>query len=256
MGNDSTAKTLIVATLLCVVCSVVVSWSAVSLKPQQIKNKKLDIKKNLLMTAGLISGKVTEVEINKAFESIETKVVDLSTGEYSDVDPGNYDARKAAKTPGQNHIIDSKTDVGKIKRRAKLEKVYFVKENGETKMIVLPAFGKGLWSTMYGFIVLEPNTVTVKGLGFYEHGETPGLGGEIDNPNWKKLWVGKKAFDANWKPALKVIKGQAPAGSEHEIDGLSGATLTANGVTGMVQYWLGQDGFGPFLSKWRAGGSN
>lgn len=256
MSNDSTAKTLIVATLLCVVCSVIVSWSAVSLKPQQVKNKKLDVKKNLLLTAGLVSGNVNEEEINKAFQSIETKVVDLATGEYADVNPESYDARKAAKTPGKNHIIPSKDDVGKIKRRAKLEKVYFVKENGETKMLVLPVVGKGLWSTMYGFLVLEPNTVDVKGLGFYEHGETPGLGGEVDNPNWKKLWEGKKAFDANWNPALKVIKGQAPAGSEHEIDGLSGATLTANGVTGMVQYWLGQDGFGPFLAKWRAGGSN
>ncbi|EQC52270.1 Na(+)-translocating NADH-quinone reductase subunit C [Bacteriovorax sp. DB6_IX] len=256
MSNDSTAKTLIVATLLCVVCSVIVSWSAVSLKPQQVKNKKLDVKKNLLLTAGLVSGNVNEEEINKAFKSIETKVVDLATGEYADINPESYDARKAAKTPGKNHIIPAKDDVGKIKRRAKLEKVYFVKENGETKMLVLPVVGKGLWSTMYGFLVLEPNTVDVKGLGFYEHGETPGLGGEVDNPNWKKLWEGKKAFDANWNPALKVIKGQAPAGSEHEIDGLSGATLTANGVTGMVQYWLGQDGFGPFLAKWRAGGSN
>lgn len=256
MSNDSTSKTLIVATLLCVVCSVVVSWSAVSLKPQQTKNKILDIKKNLLMTAGLVEGSVTEAQINEAFKNVETKVVDLATGEYAEIDPASFDSKKASKIAGQNHKIPSDKDLGGIKTRAKLEKVYFIKENGMIKSLVLPVNGKGLWSTLYGFLVLNPDTTTIKGLGFYQHGETPGLGGEVDNPNWKKIWVGKKAFDDNWKPAVRVIKGAASPSSKHDIDGLSGATLTANGVTGLVQYWIGSDAFGPFLAKWRAAGGN
>ncbi|MDD0853543.1 Na(+)-translocating NADH-quinone reductase subunit C [Halobacteriovorax sp. GB3] len=257
MSNDSTSKTLIVATLLCVVCSVVVSWSAVSLKPLQEKNKRLDIKKNLLMAAGLVDSTAQEKVINEAFKSIETKIVDLSTGEYvEDMDVEAYNSVKAAKDPKQNVRIAASNDKAGIKVRAKYKKVYFVKENGQTTMLVLPVHGKGLWSTMYGFLVLTPDTTTVKGLGFYAHGETPGLGGEIDNPNWKKLWKGKKAFDENWNPALRVVKGPAAAGSQSDIDGLSGATLTSNGVTGTVQYWLGENGYGPFLSKWRAGGMN
>ncbi|EQC46223.1 Na(+)-translocating NADH-quinone reductase subunit C [Bacteriovorax sp. Seq25_V] len=257
MSNDSTAKTLIVATLLCVVCSVMVSWAAVSLKPLQDKNKVLDVKKNLLVTAKLISAtEKSEKVINEAFSKIETKVVDLATGEFVDVDPASFDSVKAAKDPKANYVIPATEDIAKIKTRAKYEKVYLVKENGETTMLVLPVNGKGLWSTLYGFLVLEPDTTTVKGLGFYQHGETAGLGGEVDNPAWKALWVGKKVFNDMWKPVLKVVKGNAASGAEHDVDGLSGATLTSNGVTGLIQYWTGGNAFGPFLAKWRAGGAN
>lgn len=257
MNNDSTSKTIIVATLLCVICSVMVSWAAVSLKPQQTKNKVLDIKRNLLLTAGLINETVKdEKSINEAFSAIETKVVDLATGEYVDMDAASFDSEKAAKEAATAYSIPASEDVARIKSRAKYEIVYLVKQGEEVTMIVLPVKGKGLWSTLYGFLVLAPDTTTVKGLSFYQHGETPGLGGEVDNPNWKQLWVGKKAFNENWEAALKVIKGQAPAGSEHEIDGLSGATLTSNGVSGLMKYWLGGNGFGPFLAKLRAQGAS
>lgn len=260
MGNDSTAKTLIVATLLCVVCSVLVSGAAVSLKPAQELNKKLDIKKNLLLASGLVkdTSKMTTKEVEEKFQAIETKVVDLQTGEFVEMNPESLDAVKAAKTPGENYKIDAKEDVARIKTRAKYSQVYFVKENGETSMIVLPVNGKGLWSTLYGFLALAPDTTTIKGFGFYQHGETPGLGGEVDNPNWKQLWVGKKALNDSFEPVIKVIKGAvnpASANASHEIDGLSGATLTSNGVTGLVHYWLGSDAFGPFLAKFRASAS-
>jgi hypothetical protein len=97
---------------------------------------------------------------------------------------------------------------------------------------------------------------TIKGITYYDHGETPGLGGEIENPAWRELFVGKKLFDQNGQPALRVIKGHAPAGSEHEIDGLSGATLTGNGVQHTFDFWMGPKGFGPFLAKVRAGEIN
>ncbi len=253
MSNDSTSKTLIVATLLCVVCSVMVSSVAVKLKPLQVKNKKLDIKKNLLVTAGLVPADADEAAILEAFKVVETKVVDLATGSYADIDPESFDARKAAKDSKMNHMIPTDKDLGNIKSRAKYEKVYFIKENGEIKNVVFPVNGKGLWSTLYGFLVLEKDLNTVKGLGFYEHGETPGLGGEVDNPNWKRIWNGKKAFDDAMKPVIKVIKGAAAPDSKHTIDGLAGATITANGVTGLVRYWLGSDAFGPFIAKFRAG---
>jgi len=257
MQNETT-KTLLVAAVLCIVCSVLVSGAAVSLKPKQVENKKLDVKKNLLLASGLVTNpKATKEEILKAFESIETKVVDLATGDFVDMDPGKFDARKAAKVSGENHMIPAKLDIGGIKKRAKYAKVFFVKEAGNVSMIILPISGKGLWSTLYGFMALGTDTTTVKGLGFYEHGETPGLGGEVDNPNWKALWPGKQALDSNFKPAIRLIKGmvdKSSAKAKHQIDGLSGATITANGVTGLVQYWLGEDAFGPFLAKFRNGG--
>ena len=257
MKND-TVKTLVVALVLCIVCSVLVSGAAVSLKPMQVANQKFDVKKNLLLASGLVTNaKATKEEVLEAYKSIDAKVIDLSTGEFVDMDSESFDSKKASKIKGQNHRISKENDLASIKVRAKLEKVFFAKENGEVKMIILPVNGKGLWSTMYGFLALSPDTKTIKGLGFYAHGETPGLGGEIDNPNWKALWPGKVAFDDNFKPAIRVMKGAANPSSKnfkHEVDGLSGATITANGVTGLVRYWLSDDAFGPFLEKVRAGG--
>ncbi len=257
MQNETT-KTLAVAAILCIICSVLVSGAAVSLKPRQVENKKLDVKKNLLLASGLLkNAKASKEEVLKAFSTVEARVIDLSTGEFTDVDAESFDARKAAKTVGQFYKIPKKQDFAGIKKRAKLSKVFFTKENGQISMIILPVFGKGLWSTMYGFLALAPDTKTVKGIGFYEHGETPGLGGEIDNPNWKAGWKGKVIYNDDFKLVLKVIKGMVnkqAANAKHQIDGLSGATLTANGVTGLVKYWLGDDAFGPFLAKFREGG--
>ncbi|WP_127713953.1 Na(+)-translocating NADH-quinone reductase subunit C [Halobacteriovorax sp. HLS] len=250
--KGETGKTLLVAFLLCIVCSVLVSGAAVKLKPLQEANKKLDVKKNLLVAAGMVNSTATKEEIDSAYSNVTPLLVDLATGDIVEGDIENYDQKKAAKDPKQNLMIESADDFGGIKMRAKIAKAYLVKEAGETKMIVLPVHGKGLWSTMYGFLVLEPSTTTVKGIGYYAHGETPGLGGEIDNPTWKASWTGKKILDENFEPVLKVVKGAAK--TETEIDGLSGATLTANGVSGTIKYWLGENGFGPFLAKFRDGG--
>jgi Na+-transporting NADH:ubiquinone oxidoreductase subunit C len=110
-------------------------------------------------------------------------------------------------------------------------------------------YGKGLWSTLYGFLSVEADKATVRGITFYKHAETPGLGGEVDNANWKQLWHGKQAFDSDGAVALGVIKGKAPAEDPHAVDGLSGATITSNGVDDMVKYWLGPEGFGKFLAS-------
>ena len=121
--------------------------------------------------------------------------------------------------------------------------------------VILPVHGYGLWSTLYGFVALESDLNTIAGLGFYEHGETPGLGGEVDNPRWKALWEGKQAYREG-NVAISVIKGAVnPQASTAawQVDGLSGATLTSKGVNNLVRFWLGQDGFAPFLSNLRQG---
>jgi len=249
--KSETGKTLLVALVLCIVCSVLVSGAAVILKPRQEINKKLDVKKNLLVAAGLVKSSAKKEEIDAAYSNVKPLLVNLETGEVVEGDIENYDQKKAAKA-SDHKMIERSIDKGNIKMRAKVARAYLIKENGETTMLVLPVHGKGLWSTMYGFLVLEPNTTVVKGIGFYAHGETPGLGGEIDNPSWKASWAGKTVLDDSFEPVLKLAKGAAKTNTE--IDGLSGATLTSNGVTGTIQYWLGKDGFGPFLAKFREGG--
>lgn len=256
MKNDS-LKTILVATILCVVCSVLVSGAAVILKPNQDANKALDVKKNLLLASGLLKEPATKEDIEKAYAQIKAEVINLETGEVnSDIDPSTFDQAKASKDPEKNMMIPADKDLSGIKVRAKHAMVYKYIKDGKVEMVVLPVHGKGLWSTMYGFLALSSDAQTIKGLGFYAHGETPGLGGEIDNPKWKAQWAGKKVYDDEFNVKIRVIKGSVNSSApdaDYKIDGLSGATITSNGVTGMVQYWLGPDGFGPFLKKMAAG---
>jgi Na+-transporting NADH:ubiquinone oxidoreductase subunit C len=253
MRKDSVFGTLTVAAVLCVACSILVAGLAVSLKPQQEANKALDIKKNMLLASGLISPDNTDKEtILEVYKKVNPKVVDLATGEVVENPPEGFSQREAAKNPKMNITIPDEEDIADIKRRSKLAQVYEVVENGEVQMMIFPVHGKGLWSTLYGFIALAPDFNTVKGLGFYEHAETPGLGGEVDNPQWKAQWVGKKVYADNLEPQLEVIKGSVsktdPA-VEYKVDGLSGATITSNGVTNLVQYWMGENGFKPFIKN-------
>ncbi|MBT6326150.1 MAG: Na(+)-translocating NADH-quinone reductase subunit C [Bdellovibrionales bacterium] len=258
MHKDSVGKTIAVAIGLCLICSILVSTAAVKLRPLQAENKRLDIKKNLLIAADLLKGeKFTVDEIQKQYKKVQGSIVELSTGEIKDTfDFENFDARKAAKDSKLNYSIPAKNDLAKIKFRSKYKKVYQIFEEGALTQIVLPVHGKGLWSTLYGFIALSPDGKTIRGIGFYEHAETPGLGGEIDNPKWKALWKGKIAYDSNLEPAIKIIKGNVSSSTpdrQHKVDGLSGATITARGVQSLVNYWLGKDGFGPYLDKVRRG---
>lgn len=262
MQNDSVKKTVLVAFLLCVVCSVLVSTAAVVLKPNQERNKMLDIKKNLLLATGLIkSSKTSAEEINRTFEQVETVLIDLESGEkVDDVPVDTFDAYKEAKGAKYGLRIPGELDIAGIKYRSKLSKIYLIKDSsGEVTQIVLPVHGKGLWSTMYGFLALAPDTKTVEGLGFYAHGETPGLGGEIENPNWIRSWKDKVVMDEDFNPHLLVIKGMVGSDTperERKIDGLSGATLTSVGVQHMVNYWLGEHGYAEVLKNIRANGGS
>ncbi|MCK5071829.1 MAG: Na(+)-translocating NADH-quinone reductase subunit C [Bacteriovoracaceae bacterium] len=261
MSNDSVKKTLLVATLLCVFCSIMVSSSVVILRPFQEENKTLDIRKNLLLAAGLIDNvSASRDEINRAYEKIEVRMINIDSGEYVDhIDPAKFDAKKAAKDPKMNKRINSSKDAAGIKTRSIYSKIFFVKENGLIDQIILPVYGKGLWSTMYGFLCLSSDRKTVKGFAFYDHGETPGLGGEVDNPRWKSLWPGKSVFDEKFNVIVDILKGSVNPGSKEvyrQVDGLAGATLTCNGVENLLHYWLGDDGFGPFLRNFSENGGN
>lgn len=254
--NDSTKKTLFVAVALCLVCSVLVSGAAVVLKPMQDANKALDKKRNILQIAGLLEeGK----SIDELFKQIEPRIIDMTTGQYVDKDMNatTYDQRKAANDPKQNITLKKEDDIAGIKRRAKLTSVYLVKEGDKVKSIILPVHGYGLWSTLYGFLALEADARTVVGLGFYEHAETPGLGGEVDNPEWRNKWTGKEVYDANNKIIIKIIKGSVgpdTPDARAKVDGLSGATLTSRGVENMLHYWLSEQGFATYLSNIRSKG--
>ena len=263
--KETTGRTLLVALVLCIVCSVIVAGAAVSLKPVQTSNKQLDRKKNILSAAGMFApGEHGAAEIEELFGRFTVRMVDLDSGEYlseeqlarPELAPERYDQIKAAKDPKLSEALPGDADIAGIKRREKVAQVYLLEDEGGLQKIVLPIRGYGLWSTLYGFLVLEGDASTVIGLAYYDQKETPGLGGEVDNPKWKALWPGKQVFDAEGAVSIDIVKGsvnQDSPAAVHQVDGLSGATLTSNGVEHMLHFWLGERGFGHYLSRIRGG---
>ncbi len=262
MSKETKKKTITVALGVCLVCSVLVSAAAVSLSGIQAQNKKLDKLKNILMAGDLYSEKI---DIEKTYQdNIQSRMIELESGrvlskeDFNDVlNLEKFDIRTMANHGEYGKSIPASEDISGIKKQPKFMVIYNVVKDDQVEKIILPIYGKGLWSTMYGFIALGRDLKTVTGFTFYEHGETPGLGGEVDNPRWKQSWVGKRAFDNNWNVVIEVLKGRVDPTSpdkDSQIDGLSGSTLTTRGVDNLVKYWLGENGYGPYLAKLRERG--
>ena len=256
MPRETIRQTIGVAAAICVVCSVLVSTASVCLRERQNRNKTLEKRMNILMAAGLLEAG-GQADVDQLFRQIDTRVVDLSTHKLVDVAAEDVDPAKDAQDPDRS--IDVRDPKLGMKRLGKHQLIYLTEKDGRIERVVLPVVGKGLWSTMYGFLALDSDLVTIKSMAFYEHGETPGLGGEVDSEKWKGSWTdNKQAFDKEGNPAIKVVKGEAAPGAVHEVDGLSGATLTSRGVENLVRFWLGEEGYGPVLDieKLKAGGGD
>jgi len=250
----------------CVVCSLLVASAAVFLKARQERNVVLDKQRNVLAVSGLLPAgkKLSAAEVQKLFnERVQPVLVDMQKGEVAgadvNLDPQTYDEKKAAEDPTTSYAAGP--NMSAISRVANYMVVYEVFSDADRKKVdqyVLPVHGLGLWGTLWGFLSMDGDGNTIRGLTFYSHKETPGLGGEVDNPRWKALWPGRKAYDEKGDPVIRVIKGNAGPAAEdpHKVDGLSGATITSNGVTHLLQFWLGDKGFGPYLAHLRGEGSN
>lgn len=270
MSRDSVAGTFIVALLLCLACAFMVSFMAVTLRPIQMVNQETFRKSKVLEVAQISREEIREAGgVLAAFDSrIQSLIINLDTGEEAldeltaaldevgkdlggDV-LGRYDQFWAAKSRHPllaDPIPDRRQDIAGLRFRERFSHVYLLKsEDGSSiERIIFPIRGNGLWGVMQGFVALETDLKTVAGLTYFDHKETPGLGGEVDNPQWKESWVGKRLFDDSQEIALTVIKGPASDDSLFEIDGLSGATITGNGVNSMIQFWFGDRGFQSFI---------
>jgi Na+-transporting NADH:ubiquinone oxidoreductase subunit C len=257
---DSTRYTFLFATIVCVVCALLIAVSAVGLREKQETNALLYRQKNVLLAAGLVKPgeDVPEKRLQEIFQdNIRLRLVDLKTGELVPLekqDPKDYDQIKARNDPATSRAAPP-NNAG-IARLPNWGTVYLAMEGAKVRLIVLPIEGAGMWGAVYGFIALEPDGNTVRGLTYYDQKETPGLGGEIANPKWQALWNGRKVYDDKWEPQLVVIKGKAgPADKDpHHVDGLSGATITSGGVSRLTSFWMGRDGWGPFLKTFHQGG--
>lgn len=257
MAEEHPLKPFYSVLVLAFACSALVALAAVGLRPYQEANQAIDKKKNILAAAGIYK---QGVDVEAQFASIETKLVDLDNGAFVQnpaINPDTYDQLAAAMQSGTGAELSKSEDMAGIKRRENLSLVYLVKNGDKVDQLVLPVRGKGLWSTMYGYVAIDADLSTIRGVSFYKHGETPGLGGEIQNPRWQQGWKDKKLYNDSGDLAVVVAKSGSqkdPAAEAYQIDGLSGATLTTTGVNEMMQFWFGKHGFEPFFEQIRTSG--
>ena len=251
MNKDSALNIALVGVGLCLLCSAIISLIAIQLRSVQNENVVKDMQKKIVSSAGL---QLEYGSVENAMMNIKTIVVDLDQGKIVDINPNSYELSKELREEGKYKFLSAENDIASIKKREKYSKVYIEYKDDKINTLILPVRGYGLWGILYGYLAIKSDFNTVAGLEFYEHKETPGLGAEIDNPKWKALWKGKKIYQENGEVSLKVIKGNVLASSDnvnYEVDGLSGATLTCNGVTNLIAYWMGSDGFLNFINNLR-----
>lgn len=259
MADENPAKPFYSVLVLAFVCSALVAGAAVGLRPLQEANQILDRKKHILYASGLFD---ESKSIEQMFSPIETRVVDLATGEYVEegtVSPTTYNQIKAALADETGNAVKPENDIAKIRRVEKYSLVYLVKKGDAIDQVVLPVRGKGLWSTMYAYVALDGDLETIRGVSFYEHGETPGLGGEIENQSWQQGWKEKKIYKETGEFGLSFAKGKAATDDpniSYQIDGLSGATLTTKGVDSLMEFWFGDHGFKTYLSNLKSKGND
>jgi len=257
MSDESPGKTLLVAIGVALACSLMVSSAVHFLRPVQVAYSRLVQNRIILETAGLVSSRetISDREVISRFLDLDVRIIELRTGESMDeMDPLIFEQRSAAANPDLSIAIPQSRDIAQLIRRARFAPVYLLKTGDRIEGIVLPIHGQGMWSRIYGYISLAADLNTIVAIRFYEHGETPGVGDRIQDPQWLQQWSGKRLYDDNGAFAFQVT-GAGPA-SPYRVDSITGATITSQGVGNIVAYWLGPDGFGPFLSHLRTTQNN
>ncbi len=244
------------ALVICLVCSLAVSSTAVALKDKQDANALLDMQTQILRVAGLVDAdhKPSAEHAAELFSQIKVLKVSAETGEVLSED-WEFDPKAIIKAAKDQTTSEATTSEAASKARVnRIPKDLMVLHvtDPEKECFVFLLWGNGLWSTLYGYLAVEKDLQTVRGLTFYEQGETPGLGGEVDNPSWKAQWPGKKIFDDAGKVALTVTKFGQVKDPIHQVNGISGATITSKAVGNTMLTWLSEEGYGKFLKRGHA----
>lgn len=261
MRTDTPAYTLGFAALVCIVCSLCVAAAHVLLKERQYLAKTEYVQKTVLLdvTGIMTSANAAGRDRDEVFASrIRARLVDLATGEYvesPDIDPLRYDQRRARNDPARSRPAPD--NASEITRIPHLALVYIaLNESGESEQIVLPIEGNGLYGMIYGFLALERDANTVRGIAFHELSETPGLGSLIAGAKWRAQWVGRKVYDEEGSVAIEVIKqgGGPPETDPHRVNAITGASISGYAIEDMLGFWMGESGFGPFITRLREQG--
>lgn len=244
MAEASTPKTFAVAMLVAVCCAGLVAGTAVTLADRVQANKDRERMANMLASAGVADA-----------DAVEMRIVELETGRYvssDEIGPGTFEQAEAAGDPELSVPIPDEEDIAELERRERYAWVGLVREDGRLARLILPIRGMGYGGLIEGFVILDRDLTTVRGVRFTAHEETPGLGAEITSAVWRARWEGKRIYDAASEVRFEVLPGSVSPRSplrEHQVDGISGATITSQAVTALVRFWFGPWGFGPYLDR-------
>ena len=251
MARDSTRRALGVALMVAFVCGLLVSVVSVSLRPLQLANVEAERIEQLQLVLDALS----TLGRGQTIDELEQHMVELASGLFVDSIGGvRFDAERAAASPTLGVAIPSDLDLARLKRRALHAQIYLVRdEAGRIDLIILPVSGSGYQSTLHAWLVLDGDTQTVQALKFYQHGETPGVGSRIEEPEWEAKWHGLRAFDnaGVLRIGVRASGASYDENAAYQVDGISGATRTMQGVDGMLRFWLGEFGFAPLLQRIR-----
>jgi len=257
VNNDSPQKALLVVFLVALLCSVLVSLAAITLKPQQLRNQLVERSRNIITLTGLLPGdtQLSDEQILAALEQLDIRVVNIDSGEFNTtIDPVGFDERAAVGDPDLGVVIPPDADAARLGRRTGFAVVYLVWDGDVLSRVILPIHGQGMWSMLYGYLALEVDLNTIAAVSFYEQTETAGLGDQIQRPDWQAQWAGRQLFDNRGNLRFRVASGVVEAGApgaRYEVDGLTGASVTADAVTRLISYWFGSHGYANLLARLR-----
>jgi Na+-transporting NADH:ubiquinone oxidoreductase subunit C len=224
LPNSNRQKTIGIALLVALVCSFAVSLTAVTLKPLHDANRLRESAASLV-----------EVMESLGFDLPRARMVDLASGAY------------VVQNPAMSIVLDSARDLAGLGAIESVAEVYELRRDNRLELVVLPVRGTGYQSLIKGFLVLQGDLETIAALTFHEQNETPGLGAKIANKTWQASWIGRRVKDADGAIRIRAVRGKSAG--VHEVDGISGATRTMNGINNMLRFWLGPDGYGPYLAR-------
>ena len=254
-GKDSPLKALIVVIAVSLACSILVSTASITLKPIKLLNQKVERSRHIVALTGLAPAdkQLSNEEILEVVEQLDVRVMDIDSGEFDDsIDPEEFDARAAVNNPDLSVAIPADEDLARIGRRARHTIVYLLWDGDELKRVILPVHGQGMRSTLYGMLALEYDLNTIGAVTFYEQAETAGLGDQITNPEWLLKWQGRQLFNQQGEVVFRVAGGpvaEDSAAAQHQVDAISGATVTAVSVTRLVEFWFGPSGYMAILDN-------
>jgi Na+-transporting NADH:ubiquinone oxidoreductase subunit C len=225
---------------------LLLALAASALRERQQFNEEVNVKRNILMAVGVLD-RDREMELEEIDAMYQESVQSFA------VDPEGTIVEGVSGESLDLEVVLQDPDTSQHRYP-----VFVATDAGGSTVYAIPVFGKGLWSTLYGYLALEADLETVRGMTFYAHGETPGLGAEIEQAWFQDNFVGKKIYDAGALRTIQVVKGtvenriQDPGERDYFVDGISGATITGRGVSNLLETKVAL--YEPFFRRIRAGG--